>query len=101
MADSGIAHSAIAHWDEARSWRGEKGHIAGTWHSLTGSRSRTVGVKRIQVDPGMWSTPLHLEGAVCIVARPASPQTPTITQIKRYPLSDYALARTPNPTEQS
>jgi uncharacterized cupin superfamily protein len=25
--------------------------------------SRTVGVKRIQVDPGMWSTPLHLEGA--------------------------------------
>lgn len=53
----------ISHWDDARTWRGEKGHIAGTWSSLTGRDSRTVGVKRIQVDPGMWSTPLHLEGA--------------------------------------
>jgi uncharacterized cupin superfamily protein len=53
----------ISHWDEARTWRGERGHIAGTWRSLTGRSSETVGVKRIQVDPGMWSTPLHLEGA--------------------------------------
>ena len=53
----------ISHWDEAPSWRGERGHIAGTWQSLTGRSSRTVGVKRIQVDPGKWSTPLHLEGA--------------------------------------
>jgi uncharacterized cupin superfamily protein len=53
----------ISHWDEARTWRGERGHIAGTWWSLTGRHSRTIGVKRIQVDPGMWSTPLHLEGA--------------------------------------
>ena len=53
----------ISHWDDARSWRAEKGHIAGTWWSLTGRDSRTLGVKRIQVDPGMWSTPLHLEGA--------------------------------------
>jgi uncharacterized cupin superfamily protein len=53
----------ISHWDEARTWRGERGHIAGTWHSLTGRESRTVGLKRIQIDPGMWSTPLHLEGA--------------------------------------
>jgi uncharacterized cupin superfamily protein len=52
----------ISHWDDARTWRGERGHIAGTWSSLTGQSSRTVGVKRIQVDPGMWSTPLHLEG---------------------------------------
>ena len=37
MADSGIAPSAITHWDDARNWRGEKGHIAGTWYSLTGS----------------------------------------------------------------
>src|SRR3989304_4356047 len=58
MADGGLAH-----WDDARTWRGERGHIAGTWQSLTGSASRTVGVKRIQVDAGMWSTPLHLEGA--------------------------------------
>jgi uncharacterized cupin superfamily protein len=53
----------ISHWDEARTWRGERGHIAGTWWSLTGRNSRTVGLKRIQIDPGMWSTPLHLEGA--------------------------------------
>ena len=52
-----------SHWDDVRSWRGERGHIAGTWQSLTGRSSVLVGVKRIQVDPGMWSTPLHLEGA--------------------------------------
>jgi len=53
----------ISHWDEVRSSRGERGHIAGTWQSLTGRTSQTVGVKRVQVDPGMWSTPLHLEGS--------------------------------------
>jgi uncharacterized cupin superfamily protein len=53
----------ISHWDEARTWRGERGHIAGTWTSLTGDATSRVGAKRIQVDPGMWSTPLHLEGA--------------------------------------
>jgi len=52
----------ISHWDDARTWRGERGHIAGTWRSLTGRVSQTTGAKRIQVDPGMWSTPLHLEG---------------------------------------
>jgi uncharacterized cupin superfamily protein len=53
----------ISHWDDVRTSRGERGHIAGTWQSLTGSASQTVGVKRIRIDPGMWSTPLHLEGA--------------------------------------
>ena len=53
----------ISHWDDVRTWRGERGHIAGTWSSLTGRNSRTVGLKRIQIDPEMWSTPLHLEGA--------------------------------------
>jgi uncharacterized cupin superfamily protein len=53
----------ISHWDEVRTWRGERGHIAGTWSNLSGRSSRAVGLKRIQVDPGMWSTPLHLEGA--------------------------------------
>lgn len=52
-----------SHWDDVSTWRREKGHIAGTWQSLTGESSQTVGVKRIQVDPGKWSTPLHLEGA--------------------------------------
>jgi len=53
----------ISHWDEAEASRGERGHIAGTWRSLTGRSSQSVGVQRIQVDPGMWSTPLHLEGS--------------------------------------
>ena len=53
----------ISHWDEVRTWRGERGHLAATWSNLTGRSSHTVGLKRIQVDPGMWSTPLHLEGA--------------------------------------
>ncbi|MBA3332864.1 MAG: cupin domain-containing protein [Actinobacteria bacterium] len=53
----------ISHWDDVKSWRRERGHIAGTWQSLTGRDSQTIGVKRIRVDPGMWSTPLHLEGA--------------------------------------
>lgn len=53
----------ISHWDDVRTRRGERGHIAGTWSNLTGRESRSAGVKRIQIDPGMWSTPLHLEGA--------------------------------------
>jgi uncharacterized cupin superfamily protein len=53
----------ISHWDEVRTWRGERGHIAGTWSSLTGRSSSTVGAKRIQIDPDTWSTPLHLEGS--------------------------------------
>jgi uncharacterized cupin superfamily protein len=53
----------ISHWDEVETWRGERGHIAGTWSSLTGRNSKAVGLTRIQVDPGRWSTPLHLEGA--------------------------------------
>ena len=53
----------ISHWDDVRTSRAERGHIAGTWQSLTGRATHTVGVKRIRVDPGMWATPLHLEGA--------------------------------------
>ncbi|CAN5126757.1 hypothetical protein BH09ACT13_BH09ACT13_15600 [soil metagenome] len=58
-----ISPPGISHWDDVKSSRGERGHIAGTWQSLTGGASQTVGVKRIQVDHGMWATPLHLEGA--------------------------------------
>jgi uncharacterized cupin superfamily protein len=53
----------ISHWDDRPTWRAERGHIAGTWQSLTGRESQIVGVKRIRIDPGKWSTPLHLEGA--------------------------------------
>jgi uncharacterized cupin superfamily protein len=53
----------ISHWDELPWQRMERGHIAGDWQSLTGDRSVTVGVKRIRVDPGMWSTPAHVENS--------------------------------------
>jgi uncharacterized cupin superfamily protein len=53
-----------AHWDDAEPQRRERGHIAGSWRDLgEAAGSVTVGLQRIQVDPGMWSTPLHLEGA--------------------------------------
>ena len=54
----------LAHWDEVESYRREAGHLAGTWFDL-GSAAGTagVGLKRIQVDPGKWSTPAHSEGA--------------------------------------
>ena len=53
----------ISHWDEVEPVRRERGHIAGAWRSLTGERSITVGVQRIEVDPDRWSTPLHEEGS--------------------------------------
>jgi uncharacterized cupin superfamily protein len=53
----------ITHWDGLQGVRRERGHIAGDWTSLTGSASDMVGVRRIRVDAGAWSTPLHLEGS--------------------------------------
>jgi uncharacterized cupin superfamily protein len=53
----------IAHWDDVRAVHRESGHISGHWQSLTGETSDWIGVQRIRIDPGMWSTPLHLEGA--------------------------------------
>ncbi len=52
----------ITHWDELEGVRRERGHIAAEWTALTGRHSDMVGVKRIRIDAGMWSTPLHLEG---------------------------------------
>jgi uncharacterized cupin superfamily protein len=51
----------ITHWDDVEGQRREAGHIAGTWHPLTGEASVAVGMRRIVVDPGRWSTPLHEE----------------------------------------
>ena len=54
----------VAHWDDVEPVRRERGHLAGDWRDLgTAAGSLTVGLQRIQVDPGCWSTPLHLEGA--------------------------------------
>jgi uncharacterized cupin superfamily protein len=53
----------ITHWDEVERDRRERGHIAASWQSLTGSDSVDSGVTRITVDSGRWATPLHLEGS--------------------------------------
>jgi uncharacterized cupin superfamily protein len=53
----------ITNWDELEGSRRERGHIGATWTSLSGANSVTVGVNRVRIDPGMWSTPLHLEGS--------------------------------------
>ena len=59
-----IAHGFIVHWDDVDSGRAEAGHLGGTWSDLgAAAGSRTVGVKRIQVDPGRWSTPFHRQTA--------------------------------------
>jgi uncharacterized cupin superfamily protein len=58
-----VANDVVSHWDEIEPVRNDRGHIGGMWWSLTGERSVTVGVKRIQVDPERWSTPLHLEAS--------------------------------------
>ena len=52
----------IVHWDEVEAERAEQGHLAGTWSDLgSAAGSRNVGVTRIQVDLGRWSTPAHVE----------------------------------------
>ncbi len=54
----------LTHWDEVEPRRREAGHIAGTWRDLgTAAGTVGVGVERIDVDPGRWSTPAHVEGA--------------------------------------
>ena len=61
--DSVSSSRVIAHWDEVEPIRRERGHIAASWRGLTGDRSVTVGVQRIQIDPGRWATPLHMENS--------------------------------------
>jgi uncharacterized cupin superfamily protein len=52
----------IAHWDEVEGERGEVGHLVSTWYDLgEAAGSVTVGLQRIQIDPGKWSTPAHVE----------------------------------------
>jgi uncharacterized cupin superfamily protein len=54
----------LAHWDEVESGCGETGHLGGEWSDLGSSAgTQTVGLKRIRVDPGKWSTPYHRQTA--------------------------------------
>ena len=54
----------LAHWDEVEGVRREVGHLRGTWSDLgSAAASVTVGVTRIEIDRGKWSTPAHVEGS--------------------------------------
>ncbi len=54
----------IAHWDDAPSGRSEAGHLGGLWTDLgDAAGTKAVGLKRLQVDPGRWSTPFHRQTA--------------------------------------
>ena len=55
---------AVAHWDDVEPDRREEGHLAAAWRDLGGAAgSASVGVQRIEIDPGRWSTPAHAEGS--------------------------------------
>jgi uncharacterized cupin superfamily protein len=53
----------IAHWDEVDAHGRHVGHLQGEWQDLgRAAGSLSVGVKRIRVPPGGWSTPAHIHG---------------------------------------
>ena len=55
-----IIGTVIAHWDERRQGPAEVGHLGAVWSNLgVAAGTKTVGVNRIQIDPGKWSTPYH------------------------------------------
>ena len=54
----------VAHWDDVEPYRRETGHLAGDWYDLgRAAGCVSVGLKRIRIDAGKWSTPAHAEGA--------------------------------------
>ena len=54
----------LTHWDDVGGLRRDVGHLVATWRNL-GRAAGTlgVGVQRVDVEPGRWSTPVHVEGA--------------------------------------
>ena len=53
----------ITHLDEAARSARERGHLAATWTFLgNAAGSVDVGVNRIELGPGGWSTPAHVHG---------------------------------------
>ncbi len=54
----------ISHWDDADTDHEKLGHLSAAWTDLASATgARRIGVNRIQIDPGMWSTPAHIESA--------------------------------------
>jgi uncharacterized cupin superfamily protein len=57
------AHENLAHWDKVEAQIRKSGHVSGRWRRLgDAAGSIGVGLSRIQIDPGMWSTPAHVHG---------------------------------------
>jgi uncharacterized cupin superfamily protein len=53
----------LAHWDDVKARAAEQGHLRARWQDLgAAAGSVTAGVKRIQIEPGHWSTPAHVHG---------------------------------------
>jgi len=56
-------HENLVHWDEVAIEHREAGHISGNWRRLADAAGSVgVGLSRIQIVPGMWSTPAHVHG---------------------------------------
>lgn len=56
-------HPAVAHFDTARAYELDRGHLQARWTNLgSAAGSATVGIRRIEVRPGGWSTPAHEHG---------------------------------------
>jgi uncharacterized cupin superfamily protein len=54
----------LAHWDEVESYDEKLGHLGGDWTPLgRAAGTKGIGLSRVQVDPGTWSSPLHRETA--------------------------------------
>jgi uncharacterized cupin superfamily protein len=54
----------IAHWDDVPVRRPSAGHLRAGWRDLgRAAGSVGVGVRRIEVEPGFWSTPAHVHGS--------------------------------------
>jgi uncharacterized cupin superfamily protein len=53
---------AAVHWDDVEGSRRTTGHLDSTWSDLgSAAGSQDVGVARIRIEPGGWSTPAHVE----------------------------------------
>ena len=56
--------ASVVHWDEVKKNRVEQGALCAAWTNL-GAATGTVGVglRRVEIDPGRRSTPVHVHGA--------------------------------------
>ena len=53
----------ISSWHELEPRQADWGHLGASWYDLVGAACDRVGVKRIAIEAGRWSTPLHVEQA--------------------------------------